>query len=285
MLSHEDLAKLREQRQSGQQFLFVELVIVNDRSQYDFYSQNLEDTVRRSLDIANQMDTLFRVLDVRVALVEVITWTTTNQITVVTDAEGLLNNFRGYVGQVSTQHDALMLVTHIDLDGSTIGIAFTSTMCSSSASVGVTQDQGRSVASTGATASHELGHIMNMQHDDAANCGCPDGQSRCIMAATITFTPPDTWSQCSIDDLNTGYNGPRNLDRCLFNEPTSVVGDPTCGNGIMEDGEACDCGSAQVLQHCSCIHCVPLNYCIPVQAFDVHVYTCKCITHMFGFRV
>ena len=69
------------------------------------------------------------------------------------------------------------------------------------------------------------------------------------MAATITFNPPDRWSQCSSDQLLSGFTGPRNLDRCLFNEPTSVVGDPTCGNGIMEEGEACDCGSPEVYKY------------------------------------
>ena len=54
---------------------------------------------------------LFRALNVRIALVDVITWTQGDQITVVSDAETLLNNFRGYVSQVSTAHDALMLIT------------------------------------------------------------------------------------------------------------------------------------------------------------------------------
>ena len=54
---------------------------------------------------------LFRVLDVRIALVEVITWTTADQITIVPDPKGLLDNFRAYISEVSTQHDALMLLT------------------------------------------------------------------------------------------------------------------------------------------------------------------------------
>jgi len=40
-------------------------------------------------------------------------------------------------------------------------------MCSPTASVGLTQDQGGSEAGVGSTASHELGHIMSMNHDDA----------------------------------------------------------------------------------------------------------------------
>ena len=62
--------------------------------------------------------------------------------------------------------------SHIDLTGSTIGIAFVGTMCSATASVGLTQDTGRSESSVGATATHELGHIMNMEHDDDCELGC-----------------------------------------------------------------------------------------------------------------
>ena len=77
-----------------------------------------------------------------------------------------------------------------------------------------------------------------------ANCNCPSGQSRCIMAATLSRTPPTQWSQCSRDNLQDGFNN-RNLDRCLFNQPASVVGEPVCGNGIQEANEDCDCGSSQ----------------------------------------
>ena len=65
------------------------------------------------------------------------------------------------------------------------------------------------------------------------------------MTGKPTVNPPDSWSQCSIDELNSGFNS-GNLDRCLFNEPDMVVGDPECGNGILEEGEDCDCGSPQV---------------------------------------
>ena len=65
------------------------------------------------------------------------------------------------------------------------------------------------------------------------------------MAASLSFPLPNMWSQCSRDELQSGFNN-RNLDSCLFNEPTTVVGDAVCGNGILQTGEGCDCGSPVV---------------------------------------
>ena len=38
-------------------------------------------------------------------------------------------------------------------------------MCSDRLSLGLTQDGGRSIAGTGVTAAHEMGHNFNMLHD------------------------------------------------------------------------------------------------------------------------
>ena len=65
------------------------------------------------------------------------------------------------------------------------------------------------------------------------------------MAASLSSNPPTRWSQCSQNELQSGFTN-RNLDRCLFNEPPTVVGDIVCGNGILQAGEACDCGSPTV---------------------------------------
>ena len=48
----------------------------------------------------------------------------------------------------------------------TVGIAFLTAMCFDHDAVGMVRDKGRSIQSVGATAAHELGHLLNMRHDD-----------------------------------------------------------------------------------------------------------------------
>ena len=236
-----ELQRLRRQTRNG--FLFVEWIVVNDNRQYVRYGRNLTATVQRALEVANKVDSLFRVLNIRVSLKESITWTGGDQITVTSDANTLLSNFRGYQPRITTAHDSAMLLTGIDLDDGTVGIAFIRTMCSDTHSVGVTQDRGRAISSLGGTAAHELGHIFNMGHD-GSGCTCTDSSRRCIMSAISGWPPSTQWSSCSRADLNAGLTT-YNLGRCLTNKPTKTVGDPVCGNGIQEENEACDCGSPQ----------------------------------------
>jgi len=56
--------------------------------------------------------------------------------------------------------------------------------------------------------------------------------------------PPAThWSQCSKDQLQTSFD--IGLDYCLHNIPETIYDStPDCGNGIVEQGEECDCGNA-----------------------------------------
>ena len=54
---------------------------------------------------------VYRVFNIRVALVDVITWTNGDQINVDPSANTLLNNFQDYIRTIPTNRDSAMLIT------------------------------------------------------------------------------------------------------------------------------------------------------------------------------
>jgi disintegrin/metalloproteinase domain-containing protein 28 len=233
----------RARRQSSP--YYVELHIINDNAQFNYYGRNLERTVNRAISLINVADTFYRNrFNLRVVGLRAETWTSGDRFGAFSSRpEATLQQLRDYASTVRQRYDAVMLITGNEFSGSTIGIAYLNTMCGS-ASVGIVKDRHRAALATGSTFAHEMGHLFGMDHDSGA-CSCPD--SLCIMAATInTFNPPQRWSTCSIDTYNSvvsrTYN---NLARCLHNVPSDILGDPVCGDGILEEGEVCDCGSPQ----------------------------------------
>lgn len=62
------------------------------------------------------------------------------------------------------------------------------------------------------------------------------------MNALIRYPSPLKFSTCSVNDLHEALM--KGVGMCIYNEPTSLFTDPICGNGFMEEGEQCDCGTA-----------------------------------------
>ena len=56
---------------------------------------------------------IYKVLDIRLVVVHVITWTSGDRINVVSDPNTLLNNIRDYKRTVTQPHDSLMLITYV----------------------------------------------------------------------------------------------------------------------------------------------------------------------------
>ena len=122
------------------------------------------------------------------------------------------------------------------------------------------------------TLAHNIGHNFGFP-DDTHECDCPD--VTCIMSVSersvnncnvhfgiphhhglithilcFAFSKqsrvlPTRWSSCTRRQLDVAIN--RSLDYCLHNLPVSTYSGATCGNGVVELGEECDCGTPQVV--------------------------------------
>ena len=58
------------------------------------------------------------------------------------------------------------LCSGIDLDANIIGYAPIGTMCKGSSSGALMQDTGTTIGRLGSLAAHEIGHVLNMLHDE-----------------------------------------------------------------------------------------------------------------------
>lgn len=173
-----------------------------------------------------------------------------------------LNSFSKWRGGRKDNVAILQLLTNCYKSG-TVGIAWPGTICKKDA-VSTTDNRyiaGTSVASLHTKNSavqimvHELLHNMGASHDcDETGClstppvdccpcdnGC-DCKGKYVMNSYTNFTPVITLSPCTIREV---CNTLPIYGSCLYENSDTRGLQPTCGNGIKEDGEDCDCGDAE----------------------------------------
>ncbi|XP_062399142.1 disintegrin and metalloproteinase domain-containing protein 28 [Sardina pilchardus] len=225
-----------------QQQKYVELYLVADNREYIRMKKDMSELRKRIFEIINFVNGVYKPLNTFIALTGLEVWTDRDKISVTSPSGATLDAFTKWRNsdlKKRKRHDNAQLITGIDFDGSTVGLAFIGTLCFDH-STGVVQDHNNRAIAVGATLSHEMGHNFGMSHD-TSSCVCPD--KSCIMAAALSYTIPQKFSSCSSNGFNDYLNN-RNPE-CVLNKPDykELVTEPVCGNGFLERGEQCDCGT------------------------------------------
>lgn len=150
------------------------------------------------------------------------------------DHHALLDAFDGWLEGESFTYDHVQLFTPQDFLDASLGLAHLGRMCGSLSSsiVQATHDE----VVTATTSAHEIGHGFGMNHDSTDN-SCTDEY---IMAPSTVASEaqPTAFSDCSISQMDT-FLGSQTA-ACLDTRP--IEGGGVCGDGIIDAGEACDCG-------------------------------------------
>nr|AJB84503.1 venom metalloprotease precursor [Philodryas chamissonis] len=231
---------------------YIEFFIAVDNGMFRKYSSNLTAIRTRVYEIVNTINTIYRALNIHVALIGLEIWSNQNQINVQSAANVTLDLFgewRKTYLLPRRRNDNAQLITSIDFDGPTVGLGYVGTLCRLKHSSAIVQDHSDLTSLMASTMAHELGHNLGINHDTN---GCHCSSNACVMSPTISNVPYYQFSSCSIQEHRRYLT--RAQPQCILNKPlsTDIVAPPVCGNYFVEVGEECDCGSPQDCQSACC---------------------------------
>ncbi|XP_058263141.1 disintegrin and metalloproteinase domain-containing protein 11 isoform X1 [Hemibagrus wyckioides] len=229
---------------------YIELLVVND---YDLFVQMRRSTAQTrnfAKAIVNMADAIYKEqLNTRLVLVAMETWSSQNMVSVGDDPLMTLRDFMKYRREnIKEKSDAAHLFSGRTFQSSRSGTAYIGGICSPTRGGGVNEygNVGPMAITLCQSLGQNLGMMWNKDRATAGDCRCPDPWLGCIMEDTGYYLPRK-FSRCSVEEyvrfLQDGGGS------CLFNKPTKLLDPPECGNGYVEQGEECDCGS----QVCVCV--------------------------------
>ncbi|XP_065661580.1 zinc metalloproteinase-disintegrin-like atrolysin-A isoform X1 [Hydra vulgaris] len=232
----------RDEEQYADKY-YVELYFVNDYSVFKYYKSNISEVIRRTNLIASILDAKYAVLRTRIIVVGIDVWNDGDKMEVVDESLQTIQNFMNYrTKYIQVKNDNAQFITKKPFDkGFTAGKAPVGTMCSGKNSVGINHDTYDNPVYISNVVAHELGHNLGMVHDEHTQCLCYDNEkSNCIMGSYLDGDVK-SFSECSVRYFNAFISSGKGA--CLYDYPVGWVKPPICGNGIIEKGEECDCGS------------------------------------------
>ncbi|XP_019739156.1 disintegrin and metalloproteinase domain-containing protein 11-like isoform X2 [Hippocampus comes] len=223
---------------------YIELMVVNDHELFVQQRRSTSQTKNFAKAVVNMADAIYKdQLNTRIVLVAMETWSIENRISVGDDALLTLRDFMKYRrASVRERCDAVHLLSGRTFMSSRSEAAYIGGVCSLSRGGGINEfgAVGPMAITLCQSLGQNIGMLRSKDRPAAGDCRCPDPWLGCIMEDTGYYLPRK-FSRCSVDEylrfLQQGGGS------CLFNKPSKLLDPPECGNGHVEPGEECDCGT------------------------------------------
>ncbi|XP_078234807.1 disintegrin and metalloproteinase domain-containing protein 22 isoform X7 [Pogona vitticeps] len=224
---------------------YVELMIVNDHLMLKKHRLSVGHTNSFAKSVVNMADLIYKEqLNTRIVLVAMETWGTDNKFTISENPLVTLREFMKYRRDfIKEKSDAVHLFSGSQFQSSRSGAAYIGGVCSLLKGGGVNEFGKADLMSVTLAQSlaHNLGIFSDKRKLQSGECKCEDTWSGCIMGDTGYYLPTK-FSKCDVEEYHEFLNNGGGA--CLFNKPSKLLDPPECGNGFVEAGEECDCGTS-----------------------------------------
>uniref|UniRef100_A0A8C2Z775 ADAM metallopeptidase domain 22 n=1 Tax=Cyclopterus lumpus TaxID=8103 RepID=A0A8C2Z775_CYCLU len=223
---------------------YIELMVINDHLMYKKHRLSVGHTNNYAKSVVNMADMIFKEqLNTRIVLVAMETWSADNKFNIDDDPMVTLREFMKYRKDfIKEKCDSVHLFSGNRFHSSWGGASYMGGVCSLTKGGGV-NEYGKT-DEMAITLAQSLGQNIGIFSDKKrilnGECKCEDRWSGCIMD-DVGFYLPKRFSDCNVEEFHNFLNSGGGA--CLFNKPQKLLDPPVCGNGFMEPGEECDCGS------------------------------------------
>ncbi|KAK9402671.1 disintegrin and metalloproteinase domain-containing protein 29-like [Crotalus adamanteus] len=227
---------------------YLEYFAVCDHSVFQWAKQNVTQEMLMVLQILSVVHHVYSDIGLHIVLTGMEVWTVKDPLPLSKPFGERVLAFQHYANselQRQTHFDHATLFTNVAQDD-LFAKTWKSPEClQKQVSVSVVKIS-PSATDVGVYAAHQLGHALGFAHDDFPRadgrpCGCNSTTQagHCLMHAATAERY--ALSNCSKETYFAFLQGPGR--DCFLNLPKDVTPKKTCGNGIVEDGEQCDCGT------------------------------------------
>ncbi|XP_019896790.1 disintegrin and metalloproteinase domain-containing protein 22 isoform X3 [Esox lucius] len=223
---------------------YIELMVINDHLMYKKHRLSVGQTNNYAKSVVNMADMIFKEqLNTRIVLVAMETWAADNRFNINDDPMVTLREFMKYRRDfIKEKCDSVHLFSGNRFHSSWGGASYMGGVCSLTKGGGV-NEYGKT-DEMAITLAQSLGQNIGIFSDKKrilnGECKCEDRWSGCIMD-DVGFYLPKKFSDCNVEEYQNFLNSGGGA--CLFNKPLKLLEPPECGNGFVEPGEECDCGS------------------------------------------
>ncbi|XP_004459576.3 disintegrin and metalloproteinase domain-containing protein 7 [Dasypus novemcinctus] len=230
---------------------YVELFLVADDNVYRRNSHPHSKLRDRIWGMVNFVNMIYKTLNIHVTLVGLELWTNGDKIEIDSDIETTLLHFSAWQETLLKKRkkfDHALLLSGKWLYTHAQGTSYPRAMCLPYYSSSVVKDLLPDINIVANRMAHQLGHSLGMQHN---NFPCTCTFERCVMDSSGSI-PALKFSKCNRIQYFQYLKDYK--PTCLLNIPFSetLTDNPHCGDKNLDEGEECDCGSAQECTNYCC---------------------------------